>query len=202
MFAKLAERVTEELESNKKIKSEDRELYQYGIEQGIMILLNMITALVIGLIFHCLFYVVIFSAAFIPLRTYSGGFHAKTSLMCYVLSVLTLVVFCILIKVLCFPNILWIIISIMCSIIILVLSPVETENKPLDKMEVKVYRKRAHMIWAMEALVYMVSFSINLKVFWISIFFAWLAVFWMLVIGRMMNNKTEHAKFEEKLCEK
>lgn len=193
MFAKLAERVTKELESNKKIKSEDRELYQYGIEQGIMILLNMITALVIGLIFHCLFYVMIFSAAFIPLRTYSGGFHAKTSLMCYVLSVLTLVVFCTLIKVLCFQNIVWIIISIVCSIIILKLSPIETKNKPLDEIEVKVYRKRAHLIWIMEALIYMMSFAFNLKFIWLSTTFAWFALSVMLLVGIIVNRtKLKH----------
>lgn len=200
MFAKLAERIAEELESNKKIKSEDRELYQYGIEQGIMILLNVITALAIGLIFHCLFYVVIFSAAFIPLRTNSGGFHAKTSLKCYVLSVLTLVLFCTLIKVLCFSNIVWIIISIVCSIIILKLSPVETENKPLDKLEVKVYRKRACLIWIAETLVYVVSFILRFKIFWISISFAWITLSILLLSGitvNKMKSKHTHKKYIE-----
>ena len=77
MRIKFAEKVAIELVKNQKIKLEDQELYQYGIEQGILILLNVLTALAIGLIFHCLFYIVIFSVVFVPLRTNSGGFHAK-----------------------------------------------------------------------------------------------------------------------------
>lgn len=60
MRIKFAEKVAIELVKNQKIKLEDQELYQYGIEQGILILLNVLTALAIGLIFHCLFYIVIF----------------------------------------------------------------------------------------------------------------------------------------------
>lgn len=197
MHIKFAEKVAIELVKNQKIKLEDQELYQYGIEQGILILLNVLTALAIGLIFHCLFYIVIFSVVFVPLRTNSGGFHAKTSLRCYILSVITLVLFCISIKVLRFPNIIWIIIGIVCSIIILVLSPVETENKPLDKLEIKVYQKRACLIWIVEALSYTLSFILDLKFIWLSITFSWLALSVMLLAGMIVNrtrSKSIHIK--------
>lgn len=187
MRIKFAEKVTTELVKSQKIKLEDQELYQYGIEQGILILLNVFTALAIGLIFHYLLYVVIFSVAFIPLRSYAGGFHAKTFSRCYILSVLTLVSFYILIKNISFSITTMIIISIIFSIIILLLSPVETENKPLDKLEVKIYKKRTYLIWMIEILIYMTSFLLNLKFIWLSIAFAWFALSVMLSVGTIIN---------------
>ena len=113
MRIKFAEKVTTELVKSQKIKLEDQELYRYGIEQGILILLNVLTALAIGLIFHCLFYVVIFSVAFVPLRSYAGGFHAKTFSRCYILSVLMLISFCVFNKISIISKYLFIIIYIL-----------------------------------------------------------------------------------------
>ena len=120
MRIKFADKVTTELVKSQKIKLEDQELYRYGIEQGILILLNVLTALAIGLIFHCLFYVVIFSVAFVPLRSYAGGFHAKTFSRCYILSVLMLISFCVFNKISIISKYSFIIIYILCSIIILI----------------------------------------------------------------------------------
>ena len=150
MRIKFAEKVTTELVKSQKIKLEDQELYRYGIEQGILILLNVLTALAIGLIFHCLFYVVIFSVAFVPLRSYAGGFHAKTFSRCYILSVLMLISFCVFNKISIISKYSFIIIYILCSIIILILSPVETKTKPLDELETKVYRKKTRFILIFE----------------------------------------------------
>ena len=176
MRIKFAEKVTTELVKSQKIKLEDQELYRYGIEQGILILLNVLTALAIGLIFHCLFYVVIFSVAFVPLRSYAGGFHAKTFSRCYILSVLMLISFCVFNKIS--------IISKYSFIIILILSPVETKTKPLDELETKVYRKKTRFILIFE---FTLSIFIRSDIFIKSISFSFVIVSILLLLGLISN---------------
>lgn len=184
MRIKFAEKVTTELVKSQKIKLEDQELYRYGIEQGILILLNVLTALAIGLIFHCLFYVVIFSVAFVPLRSYAGGFHAKTFSRCYILSVLMLISFCVFNKISIISKYSFIIIYILCSIIILILSPVETKTKPLDELETKVYRKKMRFILIFE---FTLSIFIRSDIFIKSISFSFVIVSILLLLGLISN---------------
>lgn len=50
MFAKFSECITQSLIDNQIIESEERELYRYGIQQGLTIVLNLVTTLLIGLL--------------------------------------------------------------------------------------------------------------------------------------------------------
>ena len=43
---------------------------------------------------------------------------------------------------------------ILSSIIIIILSPVEDSNKPLDEKEIVIYKKRALVVWAAELSLY------------------------------------------------
>ena len=50
MFSSIAEKITMHLEANNAFKSEDRAIYQYGIQQGLSIMLNLSTALLLGIV--------------------------------------------------------------------------------------------------------------------------------------------------------
>jgi len=91
MQGKIIQRVTDELVSNKIIDSEDSELYTYGLRQGALILLNILTILTVGKMFGMLWESLIFMVTYIPLRTYAGGYHARTQLKCYISSVVLIV---------------------------------------------------------------------------------------------------------------
>lgn len=68
---------------NKKIILEqEKEIYCFGICQLIMLLLNICTSFFISLCYGRIIEGMIFSSAYILLRSYAGGYHAKTRKKC------------------------------------------------------------------------------------------------------------------------
>lgn len=74
------------------IKEEEQELYQFGIRNGMILLLNVVTALVIGLLTEQLAVVAVFTLSFMVLRSYTGGYHSDSRIFCYLGSNLVLLV--------------------------------------------------------------------------------------------------------------
>jgi len=184
MQVKIIQRVTDELVSNKIIAPEDRELYTYGLQQGALMLLNILTILFVGRMFGMLWQSVVFMITYIPLRTYAGGYHARTQLGCYISSVVLIVAMLLVIKFIPWTNFILITISIISGLIIYILSPVEDSNKPLDSTEVKVYGKKARMILGFEfgVLILMIVFGENSVAECLSVSLFTLGV--MLVMGK------------------
>ena len=54
--------------------------------------INISSALIIGLIFGKFFEAAVFIVAYCSLRSFAGGYHAKTPLRCYVFSVIMLII--------------------------------------------------------------------------------------------------------------
>lgn len=48
MFAKIAERLTQQLENENVIIHEKRELYRYGFQNGLILTLNFLTSIIVG----------------------------------------------------------------------------------------------------------------------------------------------------------
>lgn len=188
MFAKIAERITENMEDNHIIKHDDRELYVYGFNQGLNILLNLITTLVVGLLFRNILELAIFIAAYIPLRSFAGGYHAKTPLRCYIYSIIMIILVSVGMKYLLFVDMVYYVILAISALIIFVLSPAEDKNKPLDKIELKVYRKRTSLILLVELIICILSNVIDLRTVFISIIYN-LAVMSVIILLGMLKSK-------------
>lgn len=86
MFDNISEQIINKLIENQTIRAEDKEIYQFGVKQIFTIALNIVTVLALGVSLHMLMEAVLFMVAFIPLRIYAGGVHAKTPLRCYIYS--------------------------------------------------------------------------------------------------------------------
>lgn len=164
MFAKTAERITEQLKEANAITTEQYEICKFGVQQGLTILLNLLTVIILGSIIGEFWQTIFFMIVFIPLRVYAGGFHAKTPLRCYVYSSFFMIV------ILAAMKYSWSINEFTCifvisfsSIIIGVLAPVETANKPLEESERKVYRKKMIRIiegkWIVWLCAYLFQFE-------------------------------------------
>jgi accessory gene regulator B len=141
MLSKASESLTNRLISVGIVKAEDFDIYQFGIENTILKLIHMVSYIVLGLILGRLPELIIFLAAFIPLREYSGGFHAKTPLRCYIVSCIT--VFTVLLILRFSPTDMMnysIPIALVGSFLLFLVIPVEAKDKPLDDSE-KIYYK-------------------------------------------------------------
>ncbi len=153
MFGDYAERIIERLILNEAIPGEDKEIYRYGIQQGIIALLNLGTTMVIGMAFGMLLESVLFLAAYIPLRSFAGGYHAKTAVRCYFFSIVMMSAVLWVMRCVIYSGLICGCLTVIFGSIICILVPVEDRNKPLDDLEKKVYGKRARSILVPECMI-------------------------------------------------
>lgn len=139
--------------ANQTIPEENAELVLFGIVQGIRSVTEILMILVTGLMLNVFWQAVIILVTFIPLRSYAGGYHAKTPVQCAVMS--WLLFFCSFMWLKYMPEFIWLQISmvLIAGICIWICSPVEHENKPLEEYEVVRYGKRARLLYLTEVIL-------------------------------------------------
>lgn len=187
MFLNISEKITSLLIENDSIPKEDRELYSYGFRQGFLMLLNIFTTLVIGFIFNKPLQSIIFSISYLPIRSYAGGYHAKTSLRCYVYSMLMITIVLLLLKYTYISKLANLILLLISALVIYILSPVQDNNKPLDKLEQVVYKRKT--VWLLVINIFISSLMLFLNFENISYILA-LSLFClsvMLILGILKN---------------
>lgn len=183
----LANLFTDKLIQRDIIKSDDRELYAYGFWQGAILIFNFITVLAIGLIFNMLFQSIMFMIFYGVLRPVAGGYHARTQHICYIFSILLLII--VLGLLYWFPwRPLWCFSILAVSVIIVFfLAPVEDENKPLDAMEQMVYKKRSRVISLVLSAIALISQILGQSKITNCISVSLLASAVMLILGKLKN---------------
>ena len=135
MFVKLSEYITQRLENGKVIQSDNRELYRYDFQQGLIMLLNFVTSVVIGVIFGKALESILILALYIPLRSFAGGHHSDSSKKCYIVSTMITVIWMLMLKFSKPPTSCWGIILLTDTVLCFMLSPVENHQKPFDEDE-------------------------------------------------------------------
>lgn len=188
MFTRLSCKITDKLEHNGTISKSDRALYEYGLRQMFTTLLNILTMLLIGFAMKMVIPAILYTAAYIPLRVYAGGYHASTPQRCWIFSAIMLFV------------VLWILknvsevypyplmaLSLISCVGIFVLSPVEDKHKPLDETEHRVYRIRAIVMLAVEIAAAIVLWILSLKNEAMVLGLVWCSLAIMLLLGKLKN---------------
>ena len=184
MFSRLSDAAAHRFAANGVIAEKDFEVCRYGIKQLCSVLLNLVTSLCIGAVLGMLWESVLFLVTYIPLRSYAGGFHAKTPLRCYWYSVGMLAAVLLCLRFLpfslgtaalcygCSGALLW---------------RLAHRNKPLDKIEIKVYRRRTRLVWCLESVCMIVLYCLQLEQAGNCILWAILALSGMLAAGEIKN---------------
>lgn len=130
--------------------TDNYELYEYAIYIILSSAFHMVTVIVLGLVFNLLTESLVFYLSFIVIRKFAGGYHAKTPVRCYLFSFASNIIILCLVKWLSSINTLFIFIFIifelLCVILILLISPLDTENNPLTGQEKKMYRMLTSII--------------------------------------------------------
>ncbi len=152
------------------VDEENAEIYQFGLECMLLKVVHIMSYLVIGLCMGELLSLVVSGSILIPLRRKTGGYHAKTRIGCYIFSCGTVALLCLFNKILMMP-VMGIAGTIVADILILLLAPVENENRELDAEERILFRKQAicYMGVVNVILVVMLLFSKYLCVaYWLE----------------------------------
>ena len=121
---------------------------------------------IIGTIFNVFLQSVVFFFAFFSIRQFAGGYHAKTETRCEILSTLSILCCIVLIKLskMYDIRIALLIISLVFAVLIFVLCPLDTPEKPLNDKEYKYFRKISWIILLLIIVAIIVSFIFKFNV--------------------------------------
>lgn len=179
------------------ITTENEYLYYYGMHQGIVMLLNILTALLIGFMFNSVPEVILYFTAYIPLRSYAGGYHAQTPQRCYFFSVMLITAILLAIK--AFPvNAMICCIGVIINVIIIfILAPIEDKNKPFTEKEQVFFKKRTRFLLLLETAVFVITLPLHDTMISTCILMAFSTVTLMLILGHMKNRTTKKEYIEK-----
>jgi len=125
-----------------KLNSSDneKEVYAYSIEVLLSLLINLLILSITAYILNRKLELFVFIIFFSGLRVYAGGYHAKTHLECFSISLILFLISALSNSYLTAYGEIILAVGIAFSVIMVFrLAPAETENKPLSKKERKKY---------------------------------------------------------------
>jgi accessory gene regulator B len=132
MLNKLAAKISSKMLQRGIISDEMFDIYVYGFELVLSFLFGVAVMLFIGIVSDRIFHTLIFLLVFVTLRSFTGGYHANTYGVCFMVTISIFVVTLLLSE---YINISWWYYCFLLLIgvpIIYVVAPIEHPNKPLD----------------------------------------------------------------------
>ena len=192
MIANISKKLTDRLLLKSVIEQDSWEIYYFSIYQLILNAVNMTTILILGIVFNEIWQAILFIGAFAVLRKYAGGYHASTPLRCYLLTTFITITALSVMKYFEMKYFVYFILLFVSSVVILIASPVESENKPLDMIEKMLYRKKALAIWGVETSLAIIFAILKVKSVFVCITMAEVVLSFALIY--------EIVKKSHKLC--
>ncbi len=174
------------------IDHDDIPIYQYGILNGMIIIINLLTAVVIGFFTGSIVEILVFLAAFISLRSFTGGVHLDSKLLCYIGSSLILLIPA-------YMDELGMIISdsigglanpvgwlllVIAIVTILCLMPMDSKKRKLDRAEKRRFRFVGLSILGMQLLIMVILSVMDLYHYCYIIGVSIIIVAVLIIIGK------------------
>lgn len=165
MLQKLSEQMVSWQIDRQILTQEKRALYEYAYEAMFNQILNITIAFWIAVWQHAFITTIVYLVSYIPMRSYGGGYHAKTNMRCTVMSSILIFLVC---RGECripdgamIPMLLTALgIS---GLLLLLCAPVEDRNKPLDDRERAHCRQWGKKIWLMEVFAGLVFCACHMR---------------------------------------
>lgn len=167
------------------LTEEDRAIVEFGIAQGKVQALGILVGLLIGLLFQVFWQSILFIMAFMPLRMYAGGYHADTQKRCSIMSAFIMCGACAWMRFSAYTGVVAFISMIILLIIVIILAPVENDNKMLDELEKKVYGKRTRIIAFVEFGIFSIAFVMQWNFISMPIVASFVMVCTLVVLGKI-----------------
>ena len=187
MFEKAALHITEWMEKNGIIESDKKIVVKWGIRNILDTIFNVLTFAIIGLLMKMPLETVIFTLGYIPLRSYAGGYHAKTPFRCWIVS--NSILFSALMIVHCMSDhpFVLLIFALMSITALVILMPVSDIHKPLDNNDKHRYKITGIWIIFVEIAISFFFYVIHHDHLTYSIFSDWILLSIMLILGEIKN---------------
>lgn len=150
---RISRKLTNWLVSKKIITVEEKEVYEYGVFQMMVNILDTMSIFILSILFHKVLATCCYIVCFCMLRKYAGGYHAKSVIGCYLMTVGSAIIMLLTIRFCRLPIAVIIAVWLVSGIIVFLFAPVQNRNKRFDELEQLVYRRRAIIIWLSESVL-------------------------------------------------
>lgn len=164
-----AKKIGDKLVAIQAIQLEDLDIYIFGLEQGMHLILNIGMFLSLGLFLKQIWESLFFMVFFIPLRRFSGGYHAKTRARCYISSFLMCLIILLYTKYGILNLLIRIVVFSLFTLILFIFAPSTNIKNPTNNTEKIRYRKYALLIFLCESLVLFIAWILNLQILELTI---------------------------------
>lgn len=142
---------------------EDYDLIRYGLTIFIRYLTLIVTIFTISVFLNILIETLIFNLFFIGLRIYTGGYHSKNAISCFVISLFITISIPYLLKYLTLTD-LQIILFLITSVFILLNINIESNsNKFIDEYENLIYKKKMKILISIYSLILVILLFLSFK---------------------------------------
>ena len=193
MISRLSSIITEALCNSQVIEEADRELYVYGffvlLSQGLFFLISAL----FGYIFGTLWESVVFYIMFSTLRCYAGGFHASRESVCTCFTTAALFLASLSIGILSEVESIMIpwCILVLCGAVVYLLSPLDSEDKPLTSSDFCEYRRKSRVIVIVLTIIAMSCEGMHLSGILNATIISMALDSFLLILGRI-KRKVKH----------
>ncbi len=147
-------------------KREDADIIAFGVKYGLITLAEILGMVVISFLMRELIPGAVILIAFISIRVYAGGYHAKTLPRCVVMSTILFTLIILGYKMLYLPIIVKGLIALFLGVLILIFSPVENDNRRLSENEKKVFKNRALLFYSISLIIFMLIKKLSNILVW------------------------------------
>lgn len=190
MISKLSQKITQNLIKANIVHNEDFDLYNYGLFIFISEAFLFIYCLTIGAIWGIILPSISFYIVFLILHRFSGGVHVKSELHCQLITLSFFLISIMTIKHLIFANhILLFSTYVFCTIILIIFSPADTPQKPLNKKEKVLFKKITTLIlvvlFVIISLLNFMGWHFYTNALLVAIFLQTISV----ICGRLFNKR-------------
>ena len=154
----------------KNIVVDDKEIYIYGLNNGIMILINFMTTFFLSFMMQKTFILLFFLVSFIPLRSYCGGIHCKSRILCYLFSNVIILLLLNIQNLFCNNIIIFLLISFVNFIYLFCTKTTGNQTRCLDNCEITRYTKIKRIIPFSIAIIGITLIKINFFIYATALF--------------------------------
>ena len=143
------------------IKENDFEIYQYGFQRFLELTINIICSIIIAVLLGMKLECIVFFLFFIPLRSYSGGFHMEHYISCLFLSCLSLTGILCIVKYFSATMLLSCVLYFTSLAVIKIIGSVNHPNRNVDKEDNLFFSKRTNIILLASLIIFAIFLLLN-----------------------------------------
>lgn len=190
MISKISKKIAENLIRKNVILLDDYDLYHYGLFVLLSEAFLFSCCFVIGAILKIILPTILFYFVFFVLHRFSGGVHVKTELHCQMITLTFFSVSIIAIKQMIDVNdAVLLTIYLLCAVVLIILSPSDTPQKPLIKKERVLFKKITTLILAGVLVLLLVFNMMESNLYTNSIIVAVILQTISVICGRLFNKR-------------